>query len=150
VSFAVVVLIARLALVAAIYVFLALVVRALYRDLQAAGQQSGPGIRVGARGVPQLRVLAAGNTPYAVGQAFRLHSPTMLGRDPRCDIPVEDDFVSGKHLRLLQGSRGWQAQDLNSTNGTRVDGVRIKGSVALQSGAVLELGRFRACFVLEQ
>ncbi|MDB5059478.1 MAG: domain containing protein [Chloroflexi bacterium] len=148
-SFAIVVLIARLALVVLLYLFLIWVVRALYRDLRSVGTVSAP-TASRATGVPQLMVVASGNTPYAVGQVFRLRSPTMLGREPNCDIPVEDDFVSGQHLRLILATGGWQAQDLNSTNGTRLNSARLTGSAPLKHGDILELGRFRLRFTLER
>ncbi len=148
-SFAIVVLVARLALVAMLYLFLYLVVRVLYRDLRAAGQPTVARDPIRTTGVPHLIVLASGETKQATGKMLRLRSPTLLGRDPSCDIPVEDDWVSGQHLRILQTTSGWQAQDLNSTNGTRINDVRIRGTVVLKHGDVLDLGRFRVRFTLE-
>jgi hypothetical protein len=151
VSFAVVDLVARLSLVVVLYLFLAFVVRALYRDLRSAGQgTSDDAATPRSIGIPQLMVLASGKTAYVPGQVFRLRSPTLLGRDPSCDIPVEDDFVSGQHLRLHQGTAGWQAQDLNSTNGTRQNNTRLIGSSPLKHGDILDLGRFRVRFTLER
>jgi FHA domain-containing protein len=149
VSFAVVVLIARLSLVLVLYLFLLAVVRAVYRDLRSAGTARAPAAPARQAGVPQLVVLAAGQTDYQVGQQFRLRNPTLLGRDPASDIPVEDDFVSAQHLRLLPGSGGWLAQDLNSTNGTRINGARLQGTAPLKSGDILDVGRLRLRFVLD-
>ena len=149
-NFAVVVLIMRLALVGLLYVFLVMVVRALYRDLRTGAREKVATGAPRSTGVPQLMVLAVGNTPYAAGQVFRLRSPTMLGRDPGCDIPVEDDFVSGQHLKLVSTSGGWQAQDLNSTNGTRLNGRKLAGSAPIRHGDILDLGRLKLRFTLEQ
>jgi len=149
VSFAVVVLVARLALVALLYLFLLLVVRALYRDLHATDTLPAGTGEPRATGLPRLVVLASGNTPYPAGQVFRLRSPTMLGRDPQCDIPVEDDFVSGQHLRIVGGPAGWQAQDLNSTNGTRLNSAQLVGSAPLRHGDILDLGHLRLRFTLD-
>lgn len=148
-SFAVVVLIARLALVLILYLFLLVVVRAVYRDLRAAGTSRAPARVPSAAGTPHLVVLAAGQTAYQVGEQFRLRNPTTLGRDPSSDIPVEDDFVSGQHLRLLASGGGWLAQDLNSTNGTRLNGARLQGTVPIKPGDILDVGRLRLRFVLE-
>ncbi len=148
-SFEVVVLAARLALVGVLYVFLFIVVRMLYRDLRSVGRPSIAGQPVRTTGTPHLTVLAAGKTRYAAGKTLRVRSPLLLGRDPACDVPVEDDWVSGQHLRILQTSTGWQAQDLNSTNGTRINNVRIRGTVVLKHGDVLDMGRFRVRFTFE-
>ena len=146
-SFSVVVLIARIGLVALLYLFLLWVVRAALRDLRTAGAANAAAApRPAAPGIPQLVVLAPGNTPYQVGQQFRLRGPTLLGRDPGAEIPVEDDWVSGQHLRLLPDGAGWAAQDLTSTNGTRINGTRLRGTVPLKQGDVLDLGRLRLRF----
>ena len=74
----------------------------------------------------------------------------LLGRDPASEIPVEDEFVSGQHLRLLSRGGQWLAEDLGSTNGTRLNGTRLKGSAALKHGDILDLGRLRLRFTLER
>jgi hypothetical protein len=149
VSFAVVVLVARLALVGVLHLFLFLVVRALYRDLRSVGRPAVARRPVRTTGIPHLTVLMAGKSRYTPGKMLRVRSPFVLGRDPSCEVTIEDDWVSGQHLRLVQTSAGWQAQDLNSTNGTRINGVRIRGTVLLKHGDVLDLGRFRVRFTLE-
>lgn len=151
-SFAVMVLIARIALVLALYGFLFFVVRALLRDLRQAAHTPVHG---GSRSTPlsgqaQLVVLAAGTTTYQVGQRLTVTNPTTLGRDAACDIPVEDDFVSAQHLKLSVSGGVWLAQDLNSTNGTRVNGSRLKGTVTLKPGDLLDLGRLRLRFVVDR
>ncbi|HWE62849.1 MAG TPA: FHA domain-containing protein [Chloroflexota bacterium] len=149
-SFAVVVLIARIALVLALYGFLFLVVRAIYRDLRTTARMTasaGPPRAVA--GVPQLIVLTVGQTVYHVGQRFPLRNPTMLGRDPACDIPVEDEFVSAQHLKIVLDGGRWVAQDQNSTNGTRLNGARLRGTAPLKPGDILDLGRLRLRFTLD-
>jgi len=150
VSFAIVVLIARIGLVAVVYLFLFLVVRAGYREVRATNSvmKTMPG-QAGASVAPRLLVLAAGQTPYQVGQEFRLRNPTLLGRDPGSDIVVEDEWVSGQHLRLSAKASDWTAQDMNSTNGTRINGVRLQGTAPLKTGDVLDVGRLRLRFAVD-
>jgi adenylate cyclase len=47
----------------------------------------------------------------------------VVGRDPACDVVIPNRVVSGKHceLEFLQGH--WQVTDLQSRNGTFVDGM---------------------------
>ncbi len=151
-SFAVVVLFFRIALVVLLYLFLAQVVRMVYRDLRTVAAAPGPPLAVApaGRGVAQLVVLAPGKTTFQVGQVFRLRNPTQLGRDPANDISVEDDFVSAQHLRLLNSPSGWLAQDLNATNGTRLNGTRLKGAKPLKSGDILDVGRLKLRFVVDR
>ena len=52
-----------------------------------------------------------------------------IGRAPNSDFVIEDDYVSSQHARIQRNDEGWQIQDLNSTNGTYVDGQRIGAPV---------------------
>jgi DNA-binding NtrC family response regulator len=61
------------------------------------------------------------------------------GKDPGCDLRLEDPFVSGVHLRLVRRGEALLVVDLASTNGTWVDGVRV-GEAALAVGSTVRLG----------
>jgi hypothetical protein len=63
-----------------------------------------------------------------------------VGRDVRCDVVVTDPTVSRQHARLLFRDCGWVIQDLHSTNGTAVNGIRV-GRSQLYPGDHLLLGR---------
>ncbi|MGY1630941.1 FHA domain-containing protein [Geodermatophilus sp. SYSU D01186] len=54
---------------------------------------------------------------------FPRSQPVVVGRDPRCDVHVTDERVSGMHLALRYDADGWALRDLGSRNGTWVDGV---------------------------
>ena len=47
---------------------------------------------------------------------------TVIGRDPGCDIVLDDDRVSRRHARLTGADQSWLLSDLGSTNGTLVSG----------------------------
>jgi two-component system response regulator AtoC len=65
----------------------------------------------------------------------------VVGRDPGCDVVIDDESVSRRHARLVIGDP-MRIEDLGSRNGTRVLGRRLtKGEpVALPVGSVAELG----------
>jgi hypothetical protein len=48
-----------------------------------------------------------------------------IGRRPTCDIRLDFDNISGKHCQLRFVSGVWHVRDLNSTNGTTVNGQRV-------------------------
>jgi len=63
-----------------------------------------------------------------------------IGRDPRNDMSIEDMSVSRIHARLERSPSGWLLKDLSSTNGTRVNGWRVRGQVAVRAGDVVRFG----------
>lgn len=52
-------------------------------------------------------------------------SPLSLGTSPDCDLVLEDSSVSRQHARLTLTERGLIVRDLESKNGTYVNGVRV-------------------------
>jgi pSer/pThr/pTyr-binding forkhead associated (FHA) protein len=71
-----------------------------------------------------------------------------IGRRPDVELPLPFPSLSGLHARLTATGDGWRIEDLGSTNGTRVDGVRLGGGEtrALNPGAQLLLGEVTLIF----
>lgn len=72
----------------------------------------------------------------------------VVGRHCDCEIPLTDPLMSRRHASFSQNGEGLvQVRDLNSTNGTYVNGVRIEGSHALVLGDWVTLGHetFELC-----
>jgi len=81
------------------------------------------------------------------GKRVRLSKfPVTLGRDPSCDIVVTDDEVSRHHVRIKQRGKLFVAEDLESRNGTYVNGDRILNSVLKSHDRIL-LGSTELQFV---
>jgi len=72
----------------------------------------------------------------------------IIGRLPPADVLLPAADVSRQHCRLALVEGGAVLTDLNSTNGTCVDGTRIAGSVRLAAGAVVEVGPCRLVYEL--
>src|SRR3970282_1773487 len=64
----------------------------------------------------------------------------VLGRDPSCDLVINDIEVSRRHARLIAQSGGYVIEDLGSTNGTFVEGERVRSVRPLKSGENIQLG----------
>ena len=63
-----------------------------------------------------------------------------LGRDITNDIVINDPEVSRHHLSLSRGTEGYTLEDLNSTNGTFVNGQRLTSPRPLRPGDAIGLG----------
>jgi FHA domain-containing protein len=64
----------------------------------------------------------------------------VIGRHPSCDVVLGDDTVSRRHALLIFRDGGWIVRDLDSTNGTRLNGQSV-GRCRLRPGDQLGLGR---------
>ena len=75
------------------------------------------------------------------GQIFELNkSEISVGRDVSNDFVINDAEVSRKHAKLtLEGDR-YKIEDLNSTNGTYIDGQRLIGPHLLAVGEIIMFG----------
>ncbi|CAN5248955.1 hypothetical protein BH20VER2_BH20VER2_18380 [soil metagenome] len=68
-----------------------------------------------------------------------------IGRSPENMIHLDDPSVSGRHAQLQSAGDGYELKDLDSTNGTRVNGETIS-EVLLQPGDRIRFGKVEACF----
>jgi FHA domain len=66
----------------------------------------------------------------------------VIGRHPSCDVVVAGETVSRRHARLTFRDGSWIVQDLDSTNGTRLNGQYV-GRCRLRPGDQLALGHQR-------
>ena len=71
---------------------------------------------------------------------------TSVGRHPKCSITVSLPSVSRRHARIFFEAGGYYVQDLDSSNGTYINGQRVhKGS--LTDGDELRCGDFKINFI---
>ncbi|WP_182868339.1 GGDEF domain-containing protein [Stieleria mannarensis] len=76
-----------------------------------------------------------------IGVNAFLTGRTVIGRNPQCTFPLHDLKVSGNHAAITSvGDGQFLLEDLNSTNGTRVDGVPVVGRRFLADGDKIFVG----------
>jgi len=69
-----------------------------------------------------------------------IDGPILLGRDPSCTLPLHDFSVSKQHAIIRPAGSDYVLQDLQSTNGTRVNGTPISGIRVLRDGEKIFVG----------
>ena len=76
----------------------------------------------------------------ALGRGYVLMSDkVILGRDEDCDLPVDDDKASRRHVELSWKKDRYFARDLDSANGLLINKKRVKGAF-LESGDLITVG----------
>jgi len=73
------------------------------------------------------------------GQRWQIKSTLLLGRDADCDIVIPMRQVSRHHVRIFKDVDGAMVEDLNSKNGTYVNGHHIETVVRLEEGDEIQV-----------
>ncbi|WP_157006400.1 FHA domain-containing protein [Agromyces laixinhei] len=63
-----------------------------------------------------------------------------IGRSSDSAIIIRDDYTSTHHARLMQWNGRWMLQDLDSTNGTFLNGSRVTVPTPIPLGATVKVG----------
>jgi DNA-binding NtrC family response regulator len=79
------------------------------------------------------------------GQSMEITSSLTIGSRPDSDLRIEDPTVSRKHAEISRTAEGFLLQDLGSTNGTFLNGVRVDRAY-LRDGAVVTVGETSMVF----
>ena len=97
--------------------------------------------------VPGLVKIFSGGRPQCV--PVRLDgAPIVLGRFAASDVTVvDDDRISRRHTRIEVRGRGVRITDLESRNGTYVDGARVQDETFEKPPRILRLGQSLLLFV---
>lgn len=87
------------------------------------------------------------NIPHLVdplGHAIPLATPvTLLGRGTECEVVIADRRASRRHAEIAWAGERPVLRDLDSTNGTSINGQRITTPEPLRDGDVIEVGGAR-------
>jgi DNA-binding response OmpR family regulator len=69
-----------------------------------------------------------------------LADQVVLGRDPACDIVVPGRLISRRHAGITRSGQVYTVEDLQSHNGTTVNGQPLDAPRVLRDGDLIELG----------
>jgi hypothetical protein len=140
---------------AVLYLFLLWVVRSGMRELRTTGAPApeatgmhpiGPGGRAAATDAYLVVQRGGGLEP---GERFDLFGGLSIGRSPDADVRIEDRFASGIHARVYSRGPTYFVEDMNSTNGTFVNGEQLHGETGLSDLDELRIGDTEFRFELD-
>ena len=108
------------------------------------------------RGRAKAPVLLIGSFLPEAARVVSVERPVVVGRGRTSDTGVRnrdgdvilhsDGTLSRPHLRISAAAGGWQVEDLHSTNGTFVDGRRVKMPAPLADGSIVMFGSHAGIF----
>ena len=104
-----------------------------------------PGLLPNGRPIPALLVMSG---PRA-GQRLFLRHGFLIGKQPGCDLQIEDGFTSSQHAQIAMDQLGnCRIYDRGSTNGTFVNDARIT-ELPLEHGASIRIGSTELRFLAQ-
>ena len=144
-------LVLKIAFLVLLYLFVVRVIRSAGSERQAPSQDSmiltpaaaaAAGLRRGRQAPRSVRLVVRRSPSLEDGAEFPLNSaPVTVGRAGQNDLVLSgDEFASARHARIEPRGDGVWVQDLDSTNGTYVNGSRVAGAQRLGPGDVLRVG----------
>lgn len=103
---------------------------------------------------PHVRLIPLGVNSPGEAQTVTLDDQIRIGRNSsEADVTLpHDPEISGAHCTLIRRDSGVLIRDLDSTNGTRVNGVPIQGEHPVEDNDVIGIGRseLRLCILGDQ
>jgi hypothetical protein len=133
----------QFAFLGVLYLFLLWVARSALRDLgRPATEPAGyldEELDGNARPYSGRLVVQRG-AGLSSGQEFGIGPGLVIGRALANEITIEDSYASGRHARLYDRDGHVYIEDLNSTNGTFVNGARVSAQQLLRPGDTVRIG----------
>jgi hypothetical protein len=138
----------KLAFLVLLYLFIWRIVRSASRDVRLPqesmimGPQQAAAAGLGAQRVELGRLVVVKSPTLEPGEEWALDSaPITVGRGANNDISLADDeYASARHARVEPRRDGVWVEDVGSTNGTFVNGIRLTRERKLVPGDVLRVG----------
>jgi len=127
-----------------IYAFIFGIMRLIYLDIRSMNNYGNS-----TKNVPYLKLINRTELlNFKVEETYVLDEDKTIGRSKKCDIVIADPFLSSEHLKVTSENGTYYIEDLNSTNGTFLNGHRIGGQpVELKNGDKISIGQMDFLFV---
>ena len=132
---------------AVLYLFLLVIARSAIKDLrrtaspapEATGFHAAPAYADSPRGSDAWLVVERGGGLEA-DHRFDLIGGLSIGRSKDSDVQIEDRYASSLHARVFERGGRFYVEDMNSTNGTLLNGATLVGEAELIDGDTVQIG----------
>jgi len=124
----------RFILLGMIYLFLYKVIKVMYSDLKGGGRRKESILT----GIEVIEVRDSNSV--AVGTVYPLHRLTGIGRMDDNNIVLDSKYVSNYHARIYLKNNDYIIKDMDSTNGTFLNGRRLEAPAVIKAGDTIDIG----------
>jgi pSer/pThr/pTyr-binding forkhead associated (FHA) protein len=132
---------------AILFLFVLVIARSALRDLRrttapapdATGFHVSPAYAEVPRSVDAWLVVERGGG-LETDTRFDLIGGLSIGRSREADVPIEDRYASGIHVRVFPRGERFLVEDMRSTNGTLLNGSGLNGEAELIDGDTIQIG----------
>jgi FHA domain-containing protein len=132
---------------AVLYLFVLVIARSAFKDLRrttapapdATGFHAAPAYAEAPRGPDGWLVVERGGG-LERGQRFDLIGGLSVGRSKEADVRIDDRYASSIHARVFSREGRFYVEDMNSTNGTLLNGATLQGEAELIDGDNVQIG----------
>src|ERR1700742_2840848 len=132
---------------AVLFLFLLVIARSAMKDLRrtvapapdATGFHPGPAFADSPLAEAAWLVVERGGG-LERGQRYDLIGGLSIGRSKDADVQIADRYASSIHVRLFERGGRYYAEDMNSTNGTLLNGATLAGEAEMIDGDTVQIG----------
>jgi hypothetical protein len=132
---------------AVLYLFVLVIARSALKDLRrtvapapdATGFHAAPAFADEPRGADGWLVVERGGG-LERDQRFDLIGGLSIGRSKESDVRIDDRYASSLHARVFSRGERFYVEDMNSTNGTLLNGATLQGEAELVDGDNVQIG----------
>ncbi len=142
----------KFAFLGVLYLFLLWIATSARKDLKRnAGTSTGSDTGFSGGGsAPDAWLVVEASDNLDSGSRFDLFGGATLGRSGDADIAFSDRYASGLHARVYPRADRYFIEDMNSTNGTLLDGAPVIGELEIPDGAKIAIGDTSFRFELDR
>ncbi|HET9592322.1 MAG TPA: FHA domain-containing protein [Solirubrobacterales bacterium] len=133
---------------AVLYLFVLVIARSALKDLRrttapapdATGFHAAPAFAEAPRRGPDGWLVVERGAGLEGGQRFDLIGGLSIGRSKDADVQIDDRYASSLHARVFSREGRFYVEDMNSTNGTLLNGATLQGEAELIDGDSVQIG----------
>ena len=125
-----------------IYLFIFSIIRLMYLDIKSINKKGSSLDTAYLKVVNRLDSLN-----FKMQEYYILKGTISIGRSSKSDIIIKDKFVSKNQLNIIEEKGSFFLEDLDSANGTYLNGERVEDIIELRNGDKIGVGLIQFIFV---